>query len=223
LTGKGFPVELGDQLNKVGINGFNGTAAFSANLSGRADGGMSGGGKLDINQARLVRPEGTLAEAIDAAVREASLVNLGIQYTHWVDKDDEFKLSTNLADLIANALKKAVAAYAKKALDEIERVLREKIAQYIDDKFVSKEEVDALFKMARGDKEGLDQLKNSLNNKKNEYEQKLKGAADQAVQQVKDDVKQQGQQAVQDVLQGKTPTIKAPSLPSGGGLKLPGR
>jgi ElaB/YqjD/DUF883 family membrane-anchored ribosome-binding protein len=71
--------------------------------------------------------------------------------------------------------------------------------------------------MARGDKDALDQLKNSLNNKKTEYEQRLKAAADQAGQQIR----QQGQQAIQDAVQGRPPTI--PSLPSTGGLKIPGR
>ncbi|MDR0475776.1 MAG: hypothetical protein LBH43_19165 [Treponema sp.] len=220
LKGKGFPVELGDQLSKVGINGFNGTAELSFNMSGYPDGGASGGGDIRISQARLVRPEGTLAEAVDTAIRQAGLVNLGLQYTHWADdRADELKLTTNIADLVARALRNAVSAYTQKALNEVERALRAKIDQYIDGKFVSKDEVDALLKMARGDKDALDQVKNSLNSKKTEYEQKLKAAADQAAQQVKDEVKQQGQQALQDVLQGKQPSL---NLPSTGGLKLPG-
>jgi hypothetical protein len=88
-------------------------------------------------------------------------------------------------------------------------------------KIVKVNEVDALFRMARGDKDVLEQLKNFLNSKKAEYKQRLKAAADQAVQQVKDYVKQQGQQAMQDALQGKQPSIHLPSLPSTRGLKLP--
>ncbi|GHV95048.1 hypothetical protein AGMMS50293_13680 [Spirochaetia bacterium] len=224
LNGKGFPVSLGDQLGKVGINGFNGAAAFSMNLSGHTNGGVSGGGDVRIAQARLVDPVGTLAQAVDSAVQEAGSIDLGIQYAHWVDRNDEFKITTNIADLINRAMRSMVNAYAKKAMDEIERVLRERISQYIDGKFISKEEMDTLFSVARGDKAAMDQLKNTLTNKKTEFEQKLKAAADQAVQQAKDEAQRQGQQAIQDALQGKQPTIQAPSVPSlPGGIKLPGR
>ncbi|MDR0708890.1 MAG: hypothetical protein LBF77_02355, partial [Spirochaetaceae bacterium] len=98
------------------------------------------------------------------------------------------------------------------------------IAQYIDGKFVSKEDLDTLFRIARGDKSAVDQLKNSLENKKNEFERKIRSAASEAVDQAKEEARQQAEQAVQDVLRGKTPTLQTPSLPSlPGGLKLPGR
>jgi hypothetical protein len=174
-----------------------------------------------------VDPKGTIAEAADQAIRQADLINLGIQYNHWADQRDEFKITSNLAELLAQALKNAVQAYAKKAMDEIERVLRERIAQYIDGKFASKEEVDALFKIARGDKAAVDTLRNSLNNKKNEFEQRIKNMANEAAQQVKDEATQQGQQAAKDALQGNQPSLQSPSLPSlpssGGGIKIPGR
>jgi cell division septum initiation protein DivIVA len=99
-------------------------------------------------------------------------------------------------------------------MDEIERALRERISQYIDGRFVSKEDVDALFAIARGDRAAVDQLKNSLTNKRNEFEQKL----NQAAQQVKEEATQQTQQAVKDLLQGQTPSMPTlPSIP-----KLPG-
>ena len=215
VDGAGFPFELGDQMKKIGINGFNGMTEFSVNLSGQTDGGASGGGNVKISQPRIVRPEGTIAEAVDTAVREAGLVSLGMQYTHNANQKDEFKITTNLADLIAKALKAAASAYAKKAMDEIEKVLRQKIDQYIGDRFASKDDVDALFRLARGDKAAVDQLKNSLNAKKTEFENQAKAAGQQAL----NEAKTQGTQAAQDVLQGKTPTIQLPST----GIKLPGR
>jgi uncharacterized protein (TIGR03545 family) len=227
VSGSGFPLSLGNQLSKVGINGFQGETAFAVNMSGRTDGGFSTGGDVKISQARLVDPKGIIAEAADTAIRQADLINLGIQYNHWVNQKDEFKITTNLLELLAQAIKNIVQAYAKKAMDEIERVLREKIAQYIDGKFVSKEEVDALFKIARGDKAAVDTLRNSLNNKKNEFEQRVKNMASEAAQQLKDEASQQGQKAAQDLMQGNQPSLQTPSLPSlpssGGGLKLPGR
>jgi hypothetical protein len=227
LNGSGFPISMGDKLSKVGINGFQGSTAFAVNMSGRTDGGFSTGGDVEISQPRLVDPKGTIAEATDMAIQQAGHIDLGIQYNHWINQKDEFKITTNLAELLAQALKNAVQAYAQKAMDEIERVLRERIAQYIDGKFASKEDVDALFKIARGDMAAVDTLRSSLNNKKNEFEQRVKNMANEAVQQAKDEATQQGQQAAQDLIQGNQPNLQTPTLPSlpssgGGGIRLPG-
>jgi uncharacterized protein YjbJ (UPF0337 family) len=217
-------VSLGDQLAQAGIRGFRGEVAFELDFSGRTDGGVSGGGKVAVEKAQLVDPSGTLAEAIDTALRQAKALNLGISYEHRPAGSDAFSVTTNIVDLVKDALRRIVEAYARKAADELERVLREKIAQYIDGKFVSKEDLDSLFRIARGDKSAVDQLKNSLENKKNEFERKIRDAAGEAVDQAKQEAQRQAEQAVQDALRGKTPTLQTPSLPSlPGGLKLPGR
>jgi len=218
VNGNGFPFSLDNRLSNVGINGFSGETAFSVSLTGQTTGAFRGGGDVNIYQAMLKDPRGTLAEAADTAIREADNFNIGIQYNHYIDRSDEFKITSNLAELIALAVRRTAEAYAKKAMDEIEQALRQRIDQYIDGRFVSKEEVDLLFKTARGDKEAADVLKNSLTNKKNEFEQKLKSAADEAVQQVKDDTSRQAEQAVQDILQGNQPTLQVPTIP-----RLPGR
>jgi len=223
INGKGFPVSLGNQLEKAGISGFSGVSAFKFAINGYTDGGFSTGGDVDVLNARLLEPKGTIAEAVSMAVSEAGHIDLGIEYIHKIGQSDVFNIRTNIADLIANALKKIAAAYVQKAMQEVERVLREKINEYIGDRFVSKEQLDLLFSAAKGDRAAADQLKTLLTNKQKELEQKVKGMADEAVQQVKDDVTKQGQQAVQDVMQGKQPTIQAPKAPSTGGLKLPGR
>ena len=233
VSGSGFPVSLGDALSKVGINGFNGDSEFSVNFTGHTDGGISGGGNVLINNARLVDPQGTIAQALSTAIQEAENIRLGIQYTHRVEEDDEFHITTNIAELLARALRRIVEEYAKKAMDEIERVLRERISQYIDGKFVSREEMNTLFAVARGDVAARNELRNVLNNKKAELEAKVREFTDQAAQQVRDEATRQGQQAVQDVLQGQQPTIQAPSAPSvpsvpslpggGGGIRIPGR
>jgi hypothetical protein len=134
-----------------------------------------------------VEPQGTLAQAVDTAIQSAGEVHLGINYAHFADQADKLTLTTNIGELITAALKKTAEIYAKKAMDDLEKALRTKIDQYIDGKFVSKDDLDALFKLARGDKSALDTLKNSMESKKAEFENKIKGAADQAVQQVKDE------------------------------------
>ena len=241
LSGGGFPLSLGDQLSSVGINGFTGQTDFSVNLSGYPDGGVSAGGDVFINSARLVDPRGILATAVDEAVREANRIDLGVQYTYRVGARDVFNITTNITDLIAQALLRTAQAYAQRAMDEIERVLRERIEQYIDGRFVSRDDVDALLRLARGDKAAMDQLMGSLTNKRNEFEQRLRTMATEAINQVREEVTEaidqvredatrQAEQAVRDVMQGNQPTIQPPQTPSlpslpstgGGGLRLPG-
>ncbi|MDR3162202.1 MAG: hypothetical protein LBU28_11405 [Spirochaetaceae bacterium] len=222
IFGEGFPVSLGDQLKAAGIGGFSGETAFRLGVAGRTNGGVAGSGGVEIRDPRLADPAGTLAQAVDTALREAGELLLGIDYEHFTDRDDRFSLSTNIGDLILSALKRTAELYAKKAADELERVLRERIAESIAGSFVSKDDLDILFKTLRGDTTDLGALKGSLEAKKTEFERKIRAAADEAVQQAADEAQRQAEQAVQDILQGKTPTLEAPSLPKLP-LKLPGR
>ncbi|MCL2761879.1 MAG: hypothetical protein FWD36_01550 [Treponema sp.] len=218
VDGSGFPLSLGDALSSIGIGGLYGETAFDVNFIGKTDGGISGGGSMKILEATLANPQGTVAEALDIAVREAGNVNLGVQYTHHPDARDEFKITSNIAELMAQALKRLAGVYAEKAMDEIERALRERISQYIDGKFVAQEDLDNLLKLARGDLAALDDLKGTLNNKRSELEGKARGVTDQAkaiaeqaAQQAKDELARQGQQAAQDLMQGQTPSLQAPT------------
>jgi Sec-independent protein translocase protein TatA len=108
-------------------------------------------------------------------------------------------------------------------MDEIEKALRAKIDEYIDGRFVDKEQLDLLLRAARGDATALDGLKNNLTNKRNEFEQKIRGAVDDAAQQAKAEAERQAQQAAQDALKGQTPTIQAPSIQTPSIPGLPGR
>jgi len=183
VSGSGFPVSLGEELSEAGIGGFSGITEFSLSVGGKSDGAFSGGGKVDITNARLLDPQGTLAEAAATAVSQAGNINLGIEYIHNIEQKDEFKLTTNIADLLARALRSMADTYAKKALDDIEKALRAKIDEYIDGRFASKEELDALLRAAKGDQAAINQLKSGLDAKKAEFEQKLKDAAGSAAQQ----------------------------------------
>jgi flagellar biosynthesis chaperone FliJ len=186
VNGSGFPLSLGDQLSMVGINGFTGNSDFSVNLSGLANGGFTAGGDIGIKDAQLLNPRGTLAEAAGIAVSEADIIHFGIQYIHHVEKSDEFNITSNIAELITQAIRRTAEALAQRAMDEIERVLRQKINQYIDGRFVNKDELDLLFRTARGDKAAADQLMEALVKKREDFEQRLRdeasGRIDQAIQ-----------------------------------------
>jgi vacuolar-type H+-ATPase subunit H len=85
------------------------------------------------------------------------------------------------------------------ALDEIERVFRQKIDEFIDGRFDSRDEIDGLLALARGDRTIIDQTLNGLNAKRNEVEQRLR-AVEQAARQAVDDTVQQAEQAARQAI-----------------------
>jgi uncharacterized protein YbjQ (UPF0145 family) len=145
---------------------------------------------------------------------EVEALDLGIRYEHNVSDRDHFSVSTNIGNIVMDALKKIAQQYIKKAEEELEKALRAKIEEYIDGRFVSKEELDMVFAAVKGDRAALDGIRNNLNDRKAEFENKIKSAGEEAANQLKEEAKEQGQQAVKDLLEGKTPSIQAPSIPS---------
>ena len=234
LTGSGFPVSLGSELSAAGIAGYSGDVSFSMELAGFSADGFSGGASVSLFNSRLIEPANTLAQAVSSAIEEVSALELGVSFEH-NPAGDSFNLKTNIGDLVLEALKRTAAQYIQKAEDELERVLREKIASYVDESLLSKEELDIIFSAVRGDKTAMDQLKTSLDRKKDEFEQKIRSAADEAIQQftdeaqrqldqlkeegqqqgeqLMDEAQRQGEQAVQDLLQGNTPSFNLPINP----------
>ena len=214
LSGGGFPVAV--NINQAGVGGFSGGASFKLNASGDTSGGFAAGGNVSLIQAKLTNPANTFAQAASDAIAQVKSVDLGINYEHVVSGKDSFSLTTNFADILKDALGRIVSQYRKQAEDALEKALRSKIDQYIDGKFISKDDLDTIFKAARGDKSAVDDLKNTLDKKKTELETKIKSAAQDAVKQAADEAKQQvqqqTQQAAQDVLQGKTPSVTVPSI-----------
>ena len=186
VDGSGFPLSIGNQFDSVGIKGFKGETDFNVNMKGLLNGKVEAGGKVAVNQAQLIEPKGTIAEAVGLAVQQAGSVNLGIQYIN-----DKFNLSTNIDELIKNALRNIINAYKDRAIAEIERVLREKINQYIDGRFVSREQLDGLINIAKGDRAIIDKTKEDLAKKISE----LQRIGEQQVRQVIDDATQRADQA----------------------------
>jgi len=203
ISGDNFPLSLKGQLKQVGIGGFAGSTGFGVNFSGGRNGSMAVGGDIRIKNPRLSDPEGTIAEAIAEAVADFAMIQLGIQYERFTDGKTKFALTSNLMDLLKSALQKTMQKYLRQAQDAIEKALRDRISQYLDGKWVSKEEVDQIFAAIKGDRAAIDSLKSNLEAKKNEAEQKLRGKVDEAVDKAKDQAKQQGQETLKNV----TPSI----------------
>jgi len=214
LSGGGFPVDISASLQQVGIGGFSGGAAFRMNLAGNVDRSFSAGGDISLAQARLTNPANTFAQAADEAIRRVSTVDLGIKYEHVVSGRDNFSISTNFGDILRDAMQRIIAQYISRAEAELERVLRARIEQFIDGRFVSREDLDLIFRALRREQGAADELKNTLENKQAELETRIRTAAEAAATQAVDEARHQGQQAIQDAIQGRPPaTPVLPSIP----------
>jgi uncharacterized protein (TIGR03545 family) len=198
----GIPVSLGGQLGSIGVDGLSGNSEITFNMTGRPDGGFSGKGGVVLTGAQLINPRGTIAEATATAISQAPNIELGLEYIHNIGSSDDFNITTNIIDIIGRALRQLAETYARQAIADLERALRQKIDSYIDGRFSSKEQLDSLLAAARGEKAAIDQVKAQLTAKQNELQQKLTGAA-----------QQQAQQAIQNAVPGGLPTPSIPGLP----------
>ena len=207
IDASGFPVGLRNQFDELGIGGLTGESAFKVNASGQPDKSFSVYADVNLLNASLIEPSGTIAEALDIAINRAGRIDLGVQYSYNATGRDDFKLTTNIANLFLEALRAVAQAYVTQAVADIERALLQKVQEYTDGRFGSKDDLDNLLNIARGDKAAIDQVRNILDSKKNEFEERIRSAANQAAQQVRDQATQQAGQAIQNALPGGVPSV----------------
>jgi uncharacterized protein (TIGR03545 family) len=170
VSAQNIGVHLTNNIEQLGIGGFSGNSAFSLAFAGTAAGAVTGSGNIAVRQAEIENPSGTIAEAIADAVHEVDALTLGLRYTYNPASRDEFGVSTNIGELVLNALKRLATEYAQRAAAELERVLKEKIAAYIDGRFVSAQDLDNIARLIKGDKSAMDDIKASLDKKITELE-----------------------------------------------------
>jgi uncharacterized protein (TIGR03545 family) len=205
VAGSGFAFSIGDYLAEAGIGGFAGLANFDMTFNGAKSGDISGGGDVAITQSEIIDPEGTLATAIDEALQSIDAINLGIDYEFIKDGDDQFTLDTNLADLVATIVRRTAEQYMQQALEKIEQVVRDYVAANLEGTLAEKVDLDEILAIARGDEAALDRMNNLLDEKKAEFEQKLRGAAEEAVDKAVEEAKDQARDAIRDNLQNVLP------------------
>jgi uncharacterized protein (TIGR03545 family) len=205
VAGSGLAFSLGDVLEEAGIGGFKGVSNFLISFDGAKSGDVSGGGNVAITQSQIVDPKGTLAEAIDEALRSTEAVNLDISYDYIKDGEDQFSLDTNLGDLVAEIVRRTAERYVQQALQEIEQVVRDYVTSHLEGTLAEKVDLDEILAIAKGDEAALDRMNNLLEDKKAEFEQRLRNAAeeavDKAVDKAVDEAKDQAKDAVRDGLQ----------------------
>jgi hypothetical protein len=201
LSGKGYPLSTG-LFASVGIGAFQGLGSASLAFSGGKNGDITGSGTIAISEARITGTRGTLAEAIDEAIQQAQAVNLGLRYEHIADGKDDFSITTNIASLASDILKRTAERYARKAMADIEQAVRDYAASQLEGKFVSKEELNLIFNAAKGDRDALNSLRNALNDKRNELEQRVKNAAEEAANEARRRAEQELRDQARNALQG---------------------
>lgn len=211
VNGKNFGFGLEQQLDlkEIGVGGFKGSAAFGVSVGGGRDGSVKLAGQTSVMQPQLIAPNGTIAIAVDSAIREAGIINIGFNFAHTPQNGDSLSINTNIGELIVAALKKAAAEYAKKAIAELEKAMRAYITSYIGDKYVSSKELDTLFAAAKGDKTAVLSLQGILQNRINEMEQKVKGAAEEKLNEAVNEAQKQAEdsakKALGNIFGGKLP------------------
>ncbi|MDR0683733.1 MAG: hypothetical protein LBF83_01185 [Spirochaetaceae bacterium] len=195
LGGGNFQFSAAAELDAVGISGFSGMAGMELKAAGDRDGGVYISGSAGIESPALLDPRGTVAQAIAQAVREASIIELGFEYTHPAESSgDVFSVSTNIGSLAAAALKKMVTEYANKAAAELERAVRSYIDSYAGE-YLSNDDLDKLLAAARGDRDAIGGLQSLLQNKISEMENKVRGAAEEKAAAVVEQAKQKAGEA----------------------------
>jgi uncharacterized protein (TIGR03545 family) len=193
LRGSGYPLSI-DSLSSFGFGAFRGLASAVLGFSGRKNGEITGTGTITADQAGIDNPRGTLAEAVDEALRAAGPVDLTLRYEHLVSGKDDFSVSTNIGSLVGDILRRTAERYARAAMADIEKALRDYAASRLEGKFASKEELDLLFDAVKGDRTALVGLESRLDGKRRELEEKLRSAAEEKI----DEARRQAEQAIRD-------------------------
>jgi uncharacterized protein (TIGR03545 family) len=201
LSGGNFLFNVASKLDAIGIGGFNGSAGMELKTAGGRNGALVIEGNTRVKNPALLDPRGTVAEAIAQAVSEAATVEIGFKYGHSAESsEDFFSVDTNIGSLIMDALNKTAAEYARKAAAELERAVRSYIVSYTAE-YLSNDDLDKLFDMARGDKDAIGSLQTLVQDKISGMEKKVKGAAEEKASAAAEQAKQQAREAASSAAQ----------------------
>ncbi|GAB1482096.1 hypothetical protein MASR2M78_09110 [Treponema sp.] len=218
-NGEGLPVNLGSSLKEVGIGSLRGRLTFVATVMGSKDRTIRAQSDLRISETKIGEVSGTIALAIADALSSVDALRLDIGYTQEPKNDPKFSLDSNLDELIAKAIREIAGKYAKEAAEKLEKALRDYVGAELEGKLASKEELDAIFAAATGDKKAADFLKARLEAKRTELETRAKTMAEEAarkaVDQVVDKAKDAATEAAKkvdipkvDIPKAKPPKVK---------------
>ncbi len=176
-----LPIDLGGALADAGMDGFTGMASGNVSLSGQKDGASAGSLALNVDEPKVARPSGSVGIAVSAALKKTGKVMLEAAWES-DNGNESFDFSTNIDAIVEEALRELALGYAKQAGAALEKELRAYVADELEGSLGSKEEFDALFAAAKGDKAASDALKKSLDAKLKELEAKAKALGAGALQ-----------------------------------------
>ena len=214
--GSGFPLDI--NLGDIGIGDLAGRTSFNMNLAGRPGGSFNVLGDITLNQASLGNAANTFAQAASDAINQMSIIDFGISYEHRTDASDIFNLNTNMWDIFRNDLDRIVSQFRRQAEEELERALRERIEQFLENTPFNMDELETVVSAIRDIDGTVNSIRGSLDQKRAELETRARSAAEDAARRAADEAMQQVQQAAQDALQNIAPNIPIPNVP---GIPVP--
>jgi hypothetical protein len=214
FSGAGFPVSISAGLDRIGAGDFSGGASFALHAAGNVGGGFSSGGNIAFVEASLGNPSNTFTRAAAEAIAHVDLVQFGINYEHIPNGRDRFSVTTNFDDIFMDAARRIASQYIRQAEEALERALRERIDQFIEAvPFVGREEMELIFNAVQGDQAAVNALSNILNGKRNELEDRLRVAVEDAARQAAGNVLEGIVPHLPGPLPGQLPAV--PALPPG--------
>lgn len=202
VSGKGLPFDGGSSFSSVGIGGFSGIMDARVDGTGGASGSLAGTSTIRITQPRLRETSGTLAQAVAEAVETVPFVDLAVRYTQDQGREPQIFISTNLDDLVQRVVQKAMDRYAKAAQTELEATFKKYVGTELESQLVSKDDVNNLLGMLKGDRASSENLTKSMDTKKVELENRGKVLAQDSVN-----------KATGSAVQRATDTIKKIEIP----------
>lgn len=198
-VGKGFSAKIdGNKIAKAsGIPSIDGKATLTLKGSG-GEIGFSAGGKVELNPL-ILTTDGFANETVTKYYKQAldSIKNLSIGYdvSYSEEAGVDLTLNGNFADQFMNALKTVIASIGKDAKELAFKKLNEQINNYDN-------EVTAKIKNFLGiegdineQNTNLDSIRNALEKRKSEIENKISGKIDETKEKVKADAEAKKKEA----------------------------
>ncbi len=173
LDGRGFGVQLGSALASLGLEGLQGSLAGSGTARGSSPDDFSMGLVLELSKASVAKPEGTFGSAFAQALAKTESLQADVGFVRAAGSDDTFTLTTNIDELVGQAISALAKQYADKAKAQVEKAMRDYAAKELEGK-VSTQELDALAALIRGDEGAAGGIKAALDKKLADLEARAK-------------------------------------------------
>jgi hypothetical protein len=127
VAGGGFPVSMTTALSSVGAGAFESGSSFTVRAAGLKGGDFNAGGGAKLTNPSLDSASNTIMEAVRSALDEVSSLDLDIDFGQ-KNGDGYFDVTTNIDELVKNAVMKMAEQYTQMAKDRLREELNKVLA-----------------------------------------------------------------------------------------------